>query len=69
MIEGHHDLYMLRLIIHRDVSAQNILIGSPNAPEGLRGLLIDLDMAVKVDRLQSDVSLDPRSVSRHSFSV
>ncbi|KAF6765507.1 hypothetical protein DFP72DRAFT_797956, partial [Ephemerocybe angulata] len=34
-------------ILHCDISLGNILFGGENAPEGLRGILIDLDYAVR----------------------
>ncbi|KAF6765568.1 hypothetical protein DFP72DRAFT_1108396 [Ephemerocybe angulata] len=35
-------------ILHCDVSHGNILLGESNAPEGLCGILIDLDMAMEI---------------------
>ncbi|KAF6760716.1 hypothetical protein DFP72DRAFT_756616, partial [Ephemerocybe angulata] len=43
-LAGHRNL-RAKGILHRDVSMQNVLLGSLNAPPGLRGILIDLDMA------------------------
>ncbi|KAF5337288.1 hypothetical protein D9611_002965 [Ephemerocybe angulata] len=34
-----------RGILHKDISIQNILFGAPGATPGVRGILIDLDMA------------------------
>ena len=34
-------------MIHRDVSIQNILTGKPGAEPGHRGILIDLDLAIR----------------------
>ncbi|KAF6765539.1 hypothetical protein DFP72DRAFT_1058122 [Ephemerocybe angulata] len=34
-------------ILHCDISLGNILFGGPNAPDGLAGILIDLDLAIK----------------------
>ncbi|TEB19355.1 hypothetical protein FA13DRAFT_1589281, partial [Coprinellus micaceus] len=36
-----------RSVLHRDISMQNILLGLEDAHPGLRGILIDFDMAVK----------------------
>ena len=34
-------------ILHRDISHHNVLLGKDDAPEGDRGVLIDLDLAFK----------------------
>lgn len=46
-LSGHKSLW-LKGILHRDVSIDNILLGCEGAPEGYRGILIDLDMAIKI---------------------
>ena len=33
--------------LHRDVSIYNVLLGKPGAGPGYRGILIDLDMAIR----------------------
>ncbi|KAJ2926513.1 hypothetical protein H1R20_g10571, partial [Candolleomyces eurysporus] len=43
-IAGHKAL-LDRNIIHRDISPTNVLLGSPDADAGDRGVLIDLDIA------------------------
>ncbi|KAJ2928040.1 hypothetical protein H1R20_g9059, partial [Candolleomyces eurysporus] len=45
-IEGHKRL-LENGVLNRDVSIQNILRGSPRAEPGDRGILIDLDMAIR----------------------
>ncbi|PPQ99853.1 hypothetical protein CVT24_009604 [Panaeolus cyanescens] len=39
-----------RGILHRDISANNILYGPDNAPEGGRGVIIDMDMGIEFNR-------------------
>lgn len=48
-LTGHKNIWQ-KGILHRDISLENILLGKPNAEVGNRGVLIDLDMAIKVDR-------------------
>lgn len=64
---GHHTLFE-RGIIHRDVSVQNLLLGRPIAPDGYRGVLIDLDMACRTEDCKSCVPADPHIVCRVSYS-
>ncbi|KAF6755155.1 hypothetical protein DFP72DRAFT_1008993 [Ephemerocybe angulata] len=42
-----HQRLLERGILHGDISLGNILFGGPHAPEDLRGVLIDLDVAVE----------------------
>ncbi|KAF6760717.1 hypothetical protein DFP72DRAFT_1062463 [Ephemerocybe angulata] len=42
---GHQRL-LLKGILHRDISINNVLLGLPGARSGCRGIIIDLDMAV-----------------------
>jgi hypothetical protein len=43
---------------------QNLLLGLPDALPGLRGILVDFDMAVQAEgRDVSDISVDCRTVS------
>ena len=44
-------------IIHRDISNNNILLGKEDAPDGERGILIDLDLAVRI--LEGTPALKP----------
>ncbi|KAF6760718.1 hypothetical protein DFP72DRAFT_756880, partial [Ephemerocybe angulata] len=44
-IHGYRGL-LSKSVLHRDVSLQNVLLGTVNAAPGSRGILIDLDMAV-----------------------
>ncbi|KAF5341104.1 hypothetical protein D9611_005957 [Ephemerocybe angulata] len=59
-IDGHRKLLLLKKVLHRDVSPRNILLGSTD-DIGERGILIDLDMAVWINRAMSDISKDPRT--------
>ncbi|RXW17576.1 hypothetical protein EST38_g8278 [Candolleomyces aberdarensis] len=47
-IAGHRAL-LAKNIIHRDISPNNILLGACNADEGERGILIDLDIALRLN--------------------
>ncbi|KAJ2914710.1 hypothetical protein MD484_g5717, partial [Candolleomyces efflorescens] len=49
-ILGHKKL-LLKGAIHRDVHWSNIVLGKAGAPLGDRGVLIDFDMAKRVDKL------------------
>ncbi|KAJ3503631.1 hypothetical protein NMY22_g18183 [Coprinellus aureogranulatus] len=69
---AHCKLFEEKLVLHRDVSMQNILLGKPDAFPGTRGILIDFDMAVKVDpRPISSIQVDCRTGTRlyQSLSV
>ena len=46
-IAAHRNLHDVALILHRDISVRNILI-NPDGTEGDRGILIDLDHAIRV---------------------
>ncbi|KAF6760703.1 hypothetical protein DFP72DRAFT_1003338, partial [Ephemerocybe angulata] len=61
-LAGHRSLRAAG-ILHRDVSLQNILLGLPDAPPGVRGILIDLDMACwtwDLSRLRAETGLGTR---------
>ncbi|TEB14494.1 hypothetical protein FA13DRAFT_1721535 [Coprinellus micaceus] len=55
---GHRSLFECE-IVHRDVSVFNILLGASGAPEGYRGILIDLDMATYTEDRKSSLPSDP----------
>ncbi|TEB19364.1 hypothetical protein FA13DRAFT_1744490 [Coprinellus micaceus] len=58
-IAGHQRLVSDDLkILHRDISHNNILIGPDGAPEGVRGVLIDLDAAFKATNGLPNVTAD-----------
>ena len=51
--QAHRNLYQMAHILHRDVSIGNILINTDKAAkEGDRGILIDLDYAVRLEKLE-----------------
>lgn len=58
-----HKSLLDRNIIHRDISPNNILLGLDDAGEGDRGVLIDLDIALKSLGLTSDTPVDFQIVS------
>lgn len=60
MPAGHQNLWGPG-ILHRDVSINNILIGSESSPIGKRGILIDLDMAIWINRVTSLADADFRT--------
>ncbi|KAJ2914310.1 hypothetical protein MD484_g6114, partial [Candolleomyces efflorescens] len=53
-----HRALVAKNIIHRDVSPSNILLGKDAAPEGDRGVIIDLDHALRMSGLSSEVLVD-----------
>jgi Ser/Thr protein kinase RdoA (MazF antagonist) len=57
-IPGHQRLVDDIRIIHRDVSAQNVLLGKDNAPEGGRGVLIDFNLAFRATDLVPTIMAD-----------
>jgi Fungal protein kinase len=60
---GHRGL-LSRQVLHRDVSINNILLGKLRASVGWRGILIDLDMGILIDRDPDTVAADARTVRR-----
>jgi serine/threonine protein kinase len=44
-IKAHQLFYKTGSILHRDVSSNNIIITEPEAADGFKGMLIDLDLA------------------------
>ncbi|KAH7625122.1 hypothetical protein B0T09DRAFT_394257 [Sordaria sp. MPI-SDFR-AT-0083] len=44
-IKAHQSLFVTGKILHRDISPNNIIITDPETADGLKGMLIDLDMA------------------------
>ncbi|KAF5341140.1 hypothetical protein D9611_006029 [Ephemerocybe angulata] len=67
-ISAHRKL-VERGIIHRDISTQNVLFGHPDAPEGLRGILIDFDMAMRAESGMSLDDIDPQTGTRTYQSI
>ena len=49
-------------VFHRDVSPSNILLGEDGAEEGARGVIIDLDHALRMSGLASEVLVDCKTV-------
>jgi hypothetical protein len=62
---GHEHLWNAS-ILHRDVSINNVLFGQPGAQEGNRGIIIDLDLAIWLNRTSSLADADFRTVSKHN---
>ncbi|KAF5340958.1 hypothetical protein D9611_006035 [Ephemerocybe angulata] len=56
-------------VLHRDISLQNILFGLEDAPEGRRGIIIDLDMAIWTNRAKDEIGKDPRTGAHFYHSV
>ncbi|RXW19657.1 hypothetical protein EST38_g6199 [Candolleomyces aberdarensis] len=68
VIAAHHALVKLGLH-HRDISPSNILLGLKGAPEGLRGILIDLDMAIGSGRHVTEICQDFRTGTPMFYSL
>lgn len=49
LVKGHGNMWNSR-VLHRDISYRNILLGAQDAPEGSRGVLIDMDRAVVIEQ-------------------
>ncbi|TRM70356.1 hypothetical protein BD626DRAFT_544765 [Schizophyllum amplum] len=62
-IKGHQNLWD-KDILHRDVSISNILMGDEDAEDGWKGVIIDLDMAISLNRQSSNVGVDFRTGTR-----
>lgn len=61
-VAGHKNLHDIG-ILHRDISLHNILLGDP-ADEGNRGILVDLDMAIFLNRTRTNALADLRTGTR-----
>ncbi|KAJ3515433.1 hypothetical protein NMY22_g14456 [Coprinellus aureogranulatus] len=58
-IAGHQSLVVDSVgILHRDISAHNVLLGRADAPEGQRGVLIDFDLAFRATQAEPAVKVD-----------
>ncbi|KAJ3490006.1 hypothetical protein NLJ89_g11477 [Agrocybe chaxingu] len=62
-VAGHKSMWDMN-IIHRDISVNNILIGEEGAEEGWRGVVIDMDMAVRWQREHTMAAVDFRTGTR-----
>ena len=61
---GHEALLAGHIrILHRDISAQNVLLGREGAPPGERGILIDLDLAFRATEEKPTAKVDYNIVS------
>ncbi|KAI9710009.1 MAG: hypothetical protein M1828_002338 [Chrysothrix sp. TS-e1954] len=49
-IKAHRSLFIDGKTLHRDISKNNIIITDPQKTSGFSGMLIDLDLATKVDK-------------------
>ena len=58
---GYRELYRSG-ILHRDISVNNVLIGKPGSVFPNRGVIIDLDMAIWLDRKKSSYGIDFKTV-------
>ncbi|KIJ57185.1 hypothetical protein M422DRAFT_773853 [Sphaerobolus stellatus SS14] len=47
-VKAHRQLHQVAGVLHRDISPNNILL-NPGGAEGNRGILIDFDIAVRID--------------------
>ena len=65
-LSGYKNLYE-RGILHRDISVNNLLIGKLGDPAPNRGVIIDLDMAIELDRASSLFEVDFKTVRRVLF--
>ncbi|KAF9032785.1 hypothetical protein BJ165DRAFT_1598986 [Panaeolus papilionaceus] len=65
-VQAHWDLWNKK-ILHRDVSVNNILLGKPDAPESFLGFLVDLDLAIEIERTKSLKGTDARTASHFIF--
>lgn len=63
VFKGHRNLWTQKYILHRDISTNNVLLGQPKSLPGSRGILIDLDMAIRIDQKTSLKDLDFKTVS------
>ncbi|KAI1181421.1 hypothetical protein F5B17DRAFT_299299 [Nemania serpens] len=51
-IQGHESLYKKAGLLHRDISINNLIINEVDKESSLSSFLIDLDLAVKVERTE-----------------
>ncbi|TFK61122.1 hypothetical protein BDN72DRAFT_904372 [Pluteus cervinus] len=56
-------------VVHRDITIDNMRLGVENAAVGWRGILIDLDMAIRISRQKSLVDTNSRTGSRAFQSI
>ncbi|TGJ85252.1 hypothetical protein E0Z10_g3496 [Xylaria hypoxylon] len=52
-IRGHKSLYNKAGLLHRDISISNLMINEGNKKSRLSSFLIDLDLAIEVDRIEA----------------
>ncbi|KAF5341199.1 hypothetical protein D9611_005909 [Ephemerocybe angulata] len=67
-IIGHRNL-LSKSVLHRDISLQNILLGDPDALACLRGILIDLDLAVWTYGPRAERQVDLFKGTRRFLSI
>ena len=58
---GHKNLWDNN-ILHRDISVNNILLSLDPVKENNRGLIIDLDLAILINRTKSLAGIDFKTV-------
>ncbi|KAI1181733.1 hypothetical protein F5B17DRAFT_243669 [Nemania serpens] len=52
-IRGHESLYNKAGLLHRDISINNLMVNEGNKESHLSSFLIDLDLAIEVDRIEA----------------
>lgn len=60
-LSAHGEIFA-KGILHRDIKLANLRIGDPEAPVGDRGMVLDFDAAIWVDREQAEICEGYRSV-------
>ncbi|KZP29229.1 hypothetical protein FIBSPDRAFT_927033 [Athelia psychrophila] len=67
-INGHRGLFQ-KYILHRDVSMMNVLVCPTDSPGLFRGVIIDLDLAIRLRRNETLPKCDHRTGTRFYQSI